>query len=157
MIDRLVSIYRSHTPRIALACDAARYLRGRGDGFISALLTDGPEAVQQAKVRALGLDRILSHIVCTGSFGLGFDKPHPRGFETVETWAAAFGRPLVYVADNPLKDFVTARRRGWQTVCISRSDRVHRVSPPDPDHEADRCIVSLDELDACLASLAGGR
>ena len=33
MIDRLVSIYRSHTPRIALACDAARYLHGRGDGF----------------------------------------------------------------------------------------------------------------------------
>jgi putative hydrolase of the HAD superfamily len=151
LIEQLVSIYRSHTPRIALASDAARYLGGRGDGFVSALITDGPEAMQQAKVRALGLDRIISCIVCTGSFGPGFGKPHPRGFETVEAWASTFGRPLVYVADNPLKDFVTARRRGWRTVCISRPDRVHRISPPDPDHEADRCIVSLDELDACLA------
>ena len=68
--------------------------------------TDGPTATQQAKVRALGLDTLLGFIVCTGSLGPGRGKPHPLAFERVETWAAPHGLPLVYVADNPLKDFV---------------------------------------------------
>ena len=37
------------------------------------------------------------------------------------------GFPLAYVADNPLKDFVTPRARGWWTVQVERPERVHHV------------------------------
>ncbi|WP_018185294.1 HAD family hydrolase [Kaistia granuli] len=153
LLEQLISVYRSHEPDIALAADAARYLDGR-DGLVpSALITDGPATTQQAKVRALGLDKRLDCIVCTGALGPGRGKPHPEAFERVEAWAARYGLPLAYVADNPLKDFVTPRARGWWTVQIERPERVHHVVAPNAAHAAHARIASLDELDACLARL----
>lgn len=160
LVARLVEIYRTHEPRIALAVDAARYFGGRDGTIPSALITDGPTATQQAKVRALGLDTLLGLIVCTGSLGPGRGKPHPLAFERVEAWATPHGLPLVYVADNPLKDFVAPRSRGWWTVQIERPERVHHVEAPDAAHEAHARIASLDELDACLwrfLSIGGAR
>jgi putative hydrolase of the HAD superfamily len=150
LLAQLVQIYRSHYPKIGLAPDAARYFARRGGSVPMALITDGPAATQQAKVRALGLEVMLGLIVCTGSLGPGRGKPHPLAFERVEAWAASYGKPLVYVADNPLKDFVAPRSRGWWTVQIERPERVHHVEAPDAAHEAHARIASLDELDACL-------
>ena len=150
LVAQLVEIYRTHDTSIALAADAARYFGGRDGSIPCALITDGPTATQQAKVRALGLDTLLGLIVCTGSLGPGRGKPHPLAFERVEAWAASYGLPLVYVADNPVKDFVAPRSRGWWTVQIERPERVHHVEAPDAAHEAHARIASLDELDACL-------
>jgi putative hydrolase of the HAD superfamily len=150
LVAQLVEIYRTHEPSIALAADAARYLAGRDGSIPTALITDGPTATQQAKVRALGLDQRLDFIVCTGSLGPGRGKPHPHAFERVEAWAASYGLTFVYVADNPLKDFVAPRSRGWWTVQIERPERVHHVEAPDAAHEAHARIASLDELDVCL-------
>lgn len=151
-VAQLVAIYRGHSPDIKLAPDAARYFARHPDSVFG-MITDGYLATQQAKVRALGLNRLISNIVFTAGFGKGFSKPHPRAFIAIEDWAAQFGRPLVYVADNPRKDFVTARARGWKTIRISRPARIHHVTAPDADHEAHDFISSLDELDACLSRL----
>jgi putative hydrolase of the HAD superfamily len=156
LIELLVDIYRTHEPAIALAPDAERYLSTIPNGSLTALITDGPAATQQAKIKALGLDKIIDFIVCTDALGKGFGKPHLRPFELVEKWAAASVLPLVYVADNPLKDFVTPRARGWLTVQIKRPQRVHIVDAPDAHHQADFGIEGLDELDDCLTRARGG-
>ena len=153
LVDLLVEIYRTHEPTIALTADAARYLAGRPEDSLVGLVTDGPSGTQQAKVRALKLESALDFIVYTDALGRGYGKPHPRAFELVETWAAPYGLQLAYVADNPLKDFVTPRARGWWTVQVERPERVHHVAAPDAGHEPHARIVSLDELDACLDRL----
>lgn len=152
---RLVEVYRGHEPDITLTEDAARYLYARTGGNPSALITDGPAATQQAKVRALGIEQHFGCILCTGALGPGRGKPHPEAFERVEAWARPYRQPLVYVADNPLKDFVTPRSRGWLTIQVERPERVHRVVAPDGAHEAHARIDSLDQLDVCLAALQG--
>ena len=149
LVELLVVIYRTHEPTIALATDAARYLASLPGGFRAGLITDGPHATQQAKVRALGLDQVLEFIVYTDALGVGYGKPHPRAFALVEAWAAP-DLELVYVADNPLKDFVTPRSRGWWTVQLDRPERANRFAAPDHTHEAHARIASLDELEACL-------
>lgn len=153
LIGRLVEVYRTHTPRIGLAADARRYFAAYMGSAPCALITDGPSATQRSKVRALGLDKILGCIVYTGALGPDCGKPHPRAFEAVETWAKPYNLPLAYVADNPLKDFVTPRSRGWWTVQIERPDRVHHVAAPDAAHEAHARIVNLDDLDAAFRRL----
>jgi putative hydrolase of the HAD superfamily len=155
LVGRLVEVYRGHEPRISLAADAARYLGERGDASIGALITDGQMATQQAKVRALGLESRLGRIVYTGALGPGRGKPHPEAFERIEAWWASRGRPLAYVADNPVKDFVTPRARGWLTIQVERPERVHRLPAPDAAHEAHARIASFDQLDACLLCLQG--
>ncbi|TIS55043.1 HAD family hydrolase [Mesorhizobium sp.] len=153
LVDLLVDIYRTHEPTIALTADAARYLACRPRDFLAGLITDGPSGTQQAKVRALGLERALDFIVYTDALGHGYGKPHPRAFELVEAWAAPYGLPLAYVADNPSKDFVTPRERGWWTVQLDRPERVNHFTAPSAAHEAHTRITSLDELDACLDDL----
>lgn len=153
LIDRLVDEYRNHVPDISLAPDVKRYLRKRRKPFRGALVTDGLASTQEAKVKALDLASFLECIVCTGRLGPGFGKPHARPFELVEAWAQSYGAPLLYVADNPLKDFVTPNRRGWRTIQIQRPQRVHHVEAPDERHQAHASITSFDELDDCVEHL----
>jgi putative hydrolase of the HAD superfamily len=156
LVELLVEIYRTHEPAIALTPDTARYLASRPKDVLAGLVTDGPSATQQAKVRALGLENALDFIVYTDALGPGYGKPHPRAFELVEAWAGPHGLPLIYVADNPMKDFVTPRARGWWSVQVERPERANHFVAPDAAHEADARIVSLDELDACLDNLRSG-
>lgn len=153
LIKRLVEIYRSHEPVISLTEDSARYMARRARDIPLALITDGPLETQSSKVRALGLEGVIDRIVYTGALGPGFGKPHPRAFEIVESWARPFGAPLAYVADNPLKDFVTPRARGWLTVQVERPRRVHEVSAPSNEYLPHGKISNLDELDPMLDEL----
>lgn len=153
LVARLIEVYRTHTPNIALASDADRYLRQRSGNRLFALITDGTATTQMAKIRALGLDRLLEHVICTGAWGHDFSKPHPRAFETVEAWSGTSATRLVYVADNPTKDFVTPKVRGWWTVQITRPGRIHNVEAAEAMHEAHATVSSLEMLDDCLAGL----
>ena len=107
------------------------------------LITDGPLGTQQAKVRALGLEDRLGCIIYTDALGPGRKKPHPQAYELQETWAQPSGLQMVYIADNPLKDFVTPRGRGWLTVKLARPERVHRVEAPDAAHQAHAEITTV--------------
>lgn len=144
----LVARYRRHRPRIAMAPDALRWI-ARNDGLCPlALITDGPPASQSRKVTALGLRRIgFAPIILTGRWGDAFRKPDPRSFLAVERRLGLAGQQLVYVADNPAKDFIAPRQLGWSTVQIVREGAIHAASPAHPQAAADRVITTLDELD----------
>lgn len=146
-IAELVEIYRSHTPRIALAPDAARLFadlsRRLPPHAKSALISDGPAATQGRKLDALGIGKEFNSIALTGLWGAEFSKPHPRAF--LETARRLGGSPeqFVYIADNPAKDFIQPRRLGWRSICIRRKKGLYAAVA---GVEAEREIVSLDEL-----------
>ncbi len=153
LVEKMVKVYRHHLPRIALAPDAEQYLRNPARNGRIALITDGYAATQMAKVRALKLEGVLDHIIYTDTWGREFWKPHPRAFEAVQEWSGVAPSELVYVADNPSKDFIAPRRLGWWTIQIARAGRIHMQEPSNPDHRPHAVISSLLELDACLATL----
>lgn len=152
LVGLLAELYRTHEPTIALAPDAVRYLASGSHNSHMGLITDGPHGTQRAKVRALALDDKFELIVYTDTLGPGCGKPHPRAFELVEEWASP-DLPLVYVGDNPRKDFVAPRARGWWTVQLDRPERANHFTAPDTSHEAHARIFSLDDLDECLDRL----
>ena len=145
LIAEMVAYYRSHAPDIAFCTDAARILERVGQ-FTTGLITDGPKAAQSAKIRALGLEEALDHVIMTGTWGSEFSKPHPRAFEAIESLTSATQGNVVYIADNGAKDFIAPRQLGWQTVQILRADRIHPGTPAGPAAEADHIITSFDEL-----------
>ena len=153
LVAQLVEVYRNHEPEITLTDDVVRYFGRRPPGLRFGLITDGPEATQMAKIRALNLDKVMQKIVCTGAWADGLGKPHPLAFETIERWCGCSGERLAYIGDNLKKDFVTPKARGWWTVQIIRSDRVHHVAAPDSAHLAHARIAAFDVLDKCLANL----
>jgi len=149
-VPRLVGVYRRHVPRIALLPDAVLALdQARRSGRVAAV-TDGPADSQRRKVDALGLRRWADPVVITDQWGPGYGKPHPRGFEAVET--AQPGLRMAFVADNPAKDFAEPARRGWLTVRVRRPGGLHERVPSGADVQAE--IPDLTGLEQLLDSLA---
>jgi len=143
LVVRLVEVYRSHTPEIHLASDASRAIRLLSDKMIG-VVSDGPLNSQAAKAHALDAPKWASHIILTESLGVGFSKPHPLAFETLQERSMASPGGIVYIADNPMKDFVSPRALGWKTVRISRPLGLHRDVPSGDDVDFE--VESFDEL-----------
>ncbi len=152
MLADLIERYRSHSPEISLCSDAKRCLERLKSTVSLGLITDGPEKMQRNKIEALNVASFFTVIRPTGAWGAEFSKPHPRAYMEMEG-AAARDAPMVYVADNALKDFVTPRKRGWLTVQICREGRVHTAPPPDPSYAPHARIETLDALEATLKKL----
>jgi putative hydrolase of the HAD superfamily len=148
----LVAAYRAHVPAIALADDTRQLLdRLRDAGLRLGVLSDGPVASQSAKAAALGLDRWFDPIVLTGAFGADHAKPGTAGFQAIAAAWRLGPADLVYVADNPAKDFAGPNRLGWTTVRLSRPGQLHRdVAPIDDDHRPDFVIGDLLDLPEAL-------
>jgi putative hydrolase of the HAD superfamily len=154
--DGLIKAYRTCDlqPRdLTLFEDAVRAMaRYEANGPIG-LITDGTHVMQAKKVRALDLDQRFANIVYTDALGPGraYFKPHPRAFEIMQSALDRQpGDRMVYVGDNPSKDFVAPNALGWTTVWINRGGGIHAgavmADGGKPQHE----IGSLDELTPLL-------
>lgn len=154
MVASLVRIYHNHGPEIALCGDAEAFLAHPG-GRRLALITDGVALAQRRKIAALRLDRFgFDPLIVTAEMGDGLGKPHSRAFEVVAERHRCPPGEMVYVADNPAKDFVAPRALGWRTIQIDRAGAVHPRDAPAPSHAAELRITSLAALDAALERLA---
>jgi len=142
----LVDMYRTHTPSLRLQDDAAQFLRDWPSDRPLGLITDGPVPSQSAKIAALGLQVRLSPIVISDEFGTEFRKPHDRPFQTVEKALGLAPDQLTYIADNPIKDFIAPRRRGWGTVRIRRPEGEHHDVEDSSGFPPHSEIVSFEEL-----------
>jgi putative hydrolase of the HAD superfamily len=145
IVGEMIRQYREHIPTIHLEPDAAALLAHLQNGTRIGVITDGPEDSQRRKARALNLHSIASPVIFTDAWGIQFRKPHSRAFEEIqETWRLR-GEELIYVADNPLKDFRAPSALGWQTARIVRPDSQH-AGVPVVQSEITAEISSLDEL-----------
>lgn len=124
-MPRLRAAYREHTPVLELrrgVRDVLRALAGRGARL--ALVTDGYLDVQRRKWGALRLCGVFDPVVFTDERGREFWKPHPWAFERVMSAHPGASR-YVYVADNPVKDFIAPNRLGWTTVMVRDVRNLH--------------------------------
>lgn len=149
LIATLVRVYREHPPAVALLPDAAAALAAlRAAAIPMAVITDGPVVMQAGKVRALGLAALAAPIVLAWARGEAFGKPHPSAFEEVQRHHGAAGDRLVYIADNPLKDFIAPRRLGWRTLRIRRPGGLHAAADSGADVDCE--LTSLTAAPAVL-------
>ena len=133
LVAEAVTRYRRHRPGITLLEDAFAALESLCGCVQLAAVSDGPLESQEAKVRALALDRWLQPIVLTARLGEAFGKPHRRAFEVVEDACGFRGEACAYVADNPEKDFAGPKELGWQSVRIRRHGGEHSREPSGAD------------------------
>ena len=122
-LQRVVDVYRSHVPRIAAADDAREFLLGHVGRVRFGVITDGPAVSQRAKCEALGLFAIADPVVITAD--LGTSKPDPSVYRIVEDRWSLSGPEVVYVADNPAKDFQAPIQLGWHSVRVRRGGSLH--------------------------------
>lgn len=147
----MIEIYRQHKPQITPLPEAEPILTTLRTHFRLGLITEGYQAVQQAKLEALGLGYFFEAIYIGGENDREHWKPHPYSFLTLLAEMSIPAEAAIYVGDNPQKDFLGARRAGMGSVRVRHPLGLHaQIEPAGPDHAPDHEIKGLDELAGLL-------
>jgi putative hydrolase of the HAD superfamily len=147
-VPALVQVYRNHAPDIRFYPGMAGLLDdARARALRIAVISDGFLEAQRRKVEALGLDRWADPILLTDQWGRDHWKPCPMAFERVQEAFGLGPEQLVYVGDNPTKDFQAPNRLGWHTIRLAMPGQ----GPARPCiEEARRQVSGVEELRAEL-------
>ena len=145
LIMKLVEVYRTHTPELQLYNDAKWALANYQDKKFG-IITDGYLETQKNKIKALGIQDLIDVIVCTDEYGKDCWKPSQFSYRKIMKITGEAGELCVYIGDNPVKDFVTARKLGWKTVQICRVGGEYEKVKAAEGFEADITINSLYDL-----------
>lgn len=147
---KLVERYRVHRPQhLSFRPGMEEMLADlKKRGITLALVTDGRSCTQRAKTDALGLEKFFApdHIFISGE--TGYDKHHPQNFLAIRDLHPR-EHDFVYVGNNPLKDFLEARRSGFRTVCVPPDTddiRTYDWSAIPPEAMPDLRAGTLDEV-----------
>lgn len=147
LVKQCISVYRGHNPQISLYPEAEDCLQ-RFSNYPIYVVTDGNKIVQRKKFNALGLNKRVKKCLCTNAYGMNHCKPSPYCFQKICSLEKALPSQVVYVADNPYKDFVGIKPIGFHTIRVM-TGRFQRIELPDI-YEADIKIGNLNELDDAL-------
>lgn len=127
LLGKMVELYRTNKPdKLDFYPDVEPLFSYLRDNNIRiGIITDGRIDGQRNKVEALNLEEFADKIMLTESLGESYRKPHPKSFELM---AESFGikyEEMLYVGDNPVKDFAISRNYPIITVEIIRSLKIH--------------------------------
>ena len=123
-----LKIYRSHKPEIHLyegVLELIKYLKN--NGIKVGIITDGRPEGQRNKIAALGLDKLIEDIIITDELGgLQFRKPNDIAFRIMQCrWRIPYEQ-LIYVGDNPKKDFQAVRQLGMEGIYFENADGIYK-------------------------------
>ena len=90
---------------------------------------------------------MIPDIILTDTWGREFWKPHPLSFEFLAKEWGLENDQLVYIGDNPAKDFIAPKRLGWRTIRLKIQGQLHYDKQPLNDAAApDYVLNSVQEL-----------
>lgn len=149
-VREAVRVYRHHTPDITVWASAVRTL-DQAKNWPLYLVTDGHKIVQAKKLAALRIDNRFRHAYLTHRYGIAHAKPDLYCFELILRREHCRWEELVYVGDNPAKDFVNLNSCGACTVRVLTGQ--HRWIQARPGFDARYSIPDLDALLPLLGDL----
>jgi putative hydrolase of the HAD superfamily len=146
-IRRLIELYRNHNPQIEFFDDVIpclTYLRNHG--VKTGVITDGYKVTQWKKLKAVSAEIWFDHIIVTDELGKDFWKPHPYPFELMAEKLGVQFNQMMYVGDNPEKDFYIRSVYPVITVRIVRDGSIYAKKPYYCGVKENFKIESMHEL-----------
>ena len=123
----LVSAYREHNPEISFYGDIPPTIHALKErGIHTGIITDGYVVTQRRKLAAVNAEAYFDHILLTDELGREYWKPSPRAFELMQAHFSVTFDEMMYVGDNPEKDFYIGSLYPITTVRIRRDDGIYR-------------------------------
>lgn len=143
-----VRVYRHHQPEIELFPIALRLIQFYRKKSPLYLVTDGHKVAQKQKISALKLETMFKRIFITHRFGIQNAKPSLHCFDIIRKTECRDWSTIVYVGDNPTKDFVNLNQMGALTIRVSTGS--HATAIAQPGYDARVTIPDLTHLPATL-------
>lgn len=119
-VNGLLNVYRKHKPAIELFDDVKDiFAELKARGYKLGIITDGRPEGQRAKITALGIEKFVDKIIITDELGgIEYRKPNPKAFEIICSEFGILPEEMMYVGDNPQKDFAVKKYLPIVTVRI---------------------------------------
>ena len=125
-IVELVNVYRNHVPCIAFFDDVIPFLNElKSRNIHTGIISDGYLTTQKNKLEALEAYLKFDYIILTDELGREYWKPNPKAFEMIMEKFNLKPEEIIYVGDNPKKDFYIKNFLPITTVRIVRENAVY--------------------------------
>ena len=123
--DKVLSVYRSHKPDIHPYSGVVEMIEELKSKDIKVgIITDGRPEGQQNKLEALGLD--VDDVIITDELGgIQFRKPCDIAFRIMMSRWRLNPADIVYVGDNPAKDFQAPQQLGMRSLWFKNADGLY--------------------------------
>lgn len=142
-----IEIYRGHFPNISLNEDTSNVLTQlKQQGVKLGIITDGRPTGQRNKIKALGLDKVMDCIIVTDELGgEEFRKPNPKAFELMREALGIEFDEMMYVGDNPRKDFFIGSIYPIYTVRLC-ADGIYDCEEYLNDVKEKKCVQTIHNI-----------
>lgn len=121
----VLKVYRSHKPDIHPYSGVAKMIKDlKEKGIKVGIITDGRPEGQSNKLKALGLE--IDDVIITDELGgVQFRKPCDIAFRIMSTRWRLNPADIVYVGDNPVKDFQAPQQLGMKSIYFKNPDGLY--------------------------------
>jgi HAD superfamily hydrolase (TIGR01549 family) len=142
----VLKVYRSHKPDIHLYSGVAEMIETlKSRGTKVGIITDGRPEGQRNKLEALGLD--VDYVIITDELGgIQFRKPCDIAFRIMITRWRLNPADVVYVGDNPVKDFQAPQQLGMKSIWFRNADGIYQ----DTNKDSEWTVRNISELKVAL-------
>jgi putative hydrolase of the HAD superfamily len=151
-VGELIKVYRHHSPSISLPSESVTALERLTPRPLY-VVTDGHKIVQQNKIDALGLAPWLRHAYITHRYGVKNRKPSVHVFELMMRRERCDPQDVVYVGDDPSKDFRGLRPLGVCTVRVLTGR--HRSVTVPATADAERTVAGIADVPDVVIEMEG--
>jgi len=146
-VKNCIDIYRHHRPNIKIPIESKKLLKQLKPWPIY-IISDGHKVVQKNKIIALGLEKMVKKYILTHLYGNKYEKPSAYCFELIRKWEETTPNKIVYIADDPNKDFIGIKKLGYRTIRIKQG-RFKKLKL-NKDFEADVTVKKINQINAKL-------
>ena len=122
-----LALYRNQAPNIHFYDGAETQIKMLREKKIKiGVITDGRPEGQRAKIVALGLEKLVDEIIVTDELGgAQFRKPCDIAFRIMQKKLNVPFDQIVYVGDNPKKDFIAPYALEMRTIWFKNVDGLY--------------------------------
>lgn len=149
--SRCIEIYRNHKPDISLDEGILEVLFNlKKKGYKLGIITEGRPDGQWRKIYSLGLDKIMDAIIISDEIGgISCRKPSPKPFEAIREKLGVEFDEMVYIGDNPEKDFFIGSIYPIKTVRVNNDVSIYKDAEYLENVKEDIFINYLSEIELC--------
>lgn len=147
-IIELVNCYRNHIPDIKFFDDVIPCLKDlRKQNIKLGIISDGYKMTQRNKLKVLDVEKLFDKIILTDELGKDYWKPSTKAFEIIRKIFDVQYDEMVYIGDNPKKDFYIKKDCPINTIRIYRKNTVYENEQYLDNIKEDISIKDLAELE----------
>ncbi len=155
-IIELVDEYRNHYPRIQFFDDVLPCLKElKKQNIKIGIITDGYSNAQRQKLKAVEAHHYFDDIIITDELGKEYWKPHPKAFEIMKEKLEVNFTEMIYIGDNPEKDFYISTIYPIKTIRICRKG-IHKDKEYLHKIKEDFSVKTLNDLKPIIDKLNRG-